>query len=198
MMDDRVCIFYIADRVQDIVNGETTAEEFLKELNHNIGVNARWKRNNPDALVADLPPIDGKKRGRKDWLSNHDREHLEEWKKKNPKFNENNIPKKLLRRLIWMQLREIRKFNNLNQNELAKEVDFTQVSISHVENGRSVPSPEVQLRIANVLGYELEELIELMKNSIDWYKYEEVIADYIKEQRANGASSRPSIRSLGV
>jgi len=197
-MDDRVCIFYIADRVQDIVNGETTAEEFLKELNHNIGVNARWKRNNPDALVADLPPIDGKKRGRKDWLSNHDREHLEEWKKKNPKFNENNIPKKLLRRLIWMQLREIRKFNNLNQNELAKEVDFTQVSISHVENGRSVPSPEVQLRIANVLGYELEELIELMKNSIDWYKYEEVIADYIKEQRANGASSRPSIRSLGV
>ena len=38
MIDDRVCIFYIADRVQDIVNGETTAEEFLKELNHNIGV----------------------------------------------------------------------------------------------------------------------------------------------------------------
>jgi len=179
MIDDRVCLFYVADRVQGIVDGECTAEDLLAELNHNIGVNARIKRNKPE-----------------DWLSKHDREQLEEWKQKNSKFNENNIPKKLLRRLIWMQLREIRKFNNLNQSELAKEVDFTQVSISHVENGRSVPSPEVQLRIANVLGYELEELIELMKNSIDWYKYEEVIATYIKELRANGASSRPSIRSL--
>jgi transcriptional regulator with XRE-family HTH domain len=198
MMDDRVCLFYVADRLQDIVNGETTAEEFLRELNHNIGVNARWKRNNPDALVADLPPIDGKKRGRKDWLSKRERGDLEEWKKKNPKFNENNIPKKLLRKLIWMQLREIRRKEDFNQAQLARTVDLHQGTISHVENGRSVPSPDVQLQIANVLGYELEELIELMKNSIDWYKYEEVIADYIKEQRANGASSRPSIRSLGV
>ena len=198
MIDDRVCIFYIADRVQDIVNGETTAEEFLKELNHNIGVNARWKRNNPDALVADLPPIDGKKSGRKDWLSKHDRKHLEEWKKKNPKFNENNIPKKLLRKLIWMHLREVRRKEDLNQVQLAQAVDLKQGTISHIENGRTVPSPEVQLQIAHALGYELEELIELMKISIDWYKYEDVIADYIKEQRANGASSRPSIRSLGV
>jgi hypothetical protein len=65
MIDDRICIFYVADRVQDIVDGEETPEDFLRELNHNIGVNARWKRNNPDALTADLPPIDPpKKRGR--------------------------------------------------------------------------------------------------------------------------------------
>ena len=65
MVDDRICIFYVADRVQGIVDGECTANEVLAELNHNIGVNARWKRNNPDALVADLPPIDPpKKRGR--------------------------------------------------------------------------------------------------------------------------------------
>jgi len=65
MMDDRVCLFYVADRLQDIVDGESTAEEFLRELNHNIGVNARWKRNNPDALTADLPPIKGKTKARK-------------------------------------------------------------------------------------------------------------------------------------
>jgi hypothetical protein len=51
--------------VQDIVDGETTAEEFLRELNQNIGVNTRWKRNNPDALTADLPPIKGKTKARK-------------------------------------------------------------------------------------------------------------------------------------
>mgnify|MGYP003129256613 CR=1 FL=1 len=64
-MDDRVCLFYVADRLQDIVDGESKAEEFLRELNHNIGVNARWKRNNPDELTADLPPIKGKAKGRK-------------------------------------------------------------------------------------------------------------------------------------
>lgn len=65
MIDDRICIFYMADRVQGIVDGEFTAADVLAELNHNIGVNARWKRNNPDALVADLPPINPpKKRGR--------------------------------------------------------------------------------------------------------------------------------------
>ena len=62
MIDDRVCLFYVADRIQSIVDGETTAEEVLAEMNHNIGVNARWKRNNPDALVADLPPIKGKRK----------------------------------------------------------------------------------------------------------------------------------------
>tara|TARA_R100001440_G_scaffold15323_1_gene26028 strand:+ start:276 stop:872 length:597 start_codon:yes stop_codon:yes gene_type:complete len=198
MIDDRICIFYVADRIQDIVNKKSTAEEVLAEMIHNIGVNTRIKRNDPDALVADLPPIKPAKRVRKDWLSKHDREHLEEWKKKNPKFNENNIPKTILRRLIWMQLREIRRKEHFNQAELAQAVNLHQGTISHVENGRSVPSPEVQLQIANALGYELEDLIELMKNSIDWYKYEDVIADYIKELRANGASSRPSIRSLGV
>ncbi len=65
MIDDRICIFYVADRIQDIVNKESTAEEVLAEMIHNIGVNTRIKRNNPDALVADLPPIKPAKLGRK-------------------------------------------------------------------------------------------------------------------------------------
>jgi len=73
MIDDRICIFYVADRLDEIVKTYQTedvtkavklANEFLSELNHNIGVNARWKRNNPDALTADLPPIDPPKRKR--------------------------------------------------------------------------------------------------------------------------------------
>tara|TARA_R110001632_G_scaffold195960_1_gene317657 strand:+ start:1288 stop:1530 length:243 start_codon:yes stop_codon:yes gene_type:complete len=73
MIDDRICIFYVAERVQDILAGDRvkgkssleSAEEFLRELNHNIGVNTRWKRNNPEALTADLPPIETlTKRGR--------------------------------------------------------------------------------------------------------------------------------------
>lgn len=63
MIDDRVCIFHIADRLQEIVDGEDTAEALLLEITHTIGLNARWKRNNPEALTADLPPIK-KSRGR--------------------------------------------------------------------------------------------------------------------------------------
>ncbi len=66
MIDDRICIYYVADRVQEIRDGEAKAEEFLSELNHNIGVNARIKRNDPDAFVADLPPIHSpRKKGKK-------------------------------------------------------------------------------------------------------------------------------------
>jgi transcriptional regulator with XRE-family HTH domain len=195
MIDDRVCLFYVADRVQDIVDGETTAEEFLREIIYTIGGNARWKRNNPDELIADLPPIDGKKRGRKDWLSKRDREDLEEWKQKNPKFNEHNTPKTILHRLIWMHLRHVRQKENFNQAQLAQAVNLHQGTISHVENGRMAPSPEVQLQIAHALGYELEELIEILKNLIDWNEQEEVIATYIKQIRANGASNRPSLRN---
>ena len=34
-----------------------------------------------------------------------------------------------------------------------------------------------------------------LKNLIDWNEQEEVIATYIKQIRANGASNRPSLRS---
>ncbi len=65
MVDDRICIFYVADRVQEIGDGEEKPGDLLRGLKHNIGVNTRWKRNNPEALTADLPPIDTpKKRGR--------------------------------------------------------------------------------------------------------------------------------------
>jgi predicted RNA-binding protein Jag len=50
MIDDRTCIFYVADRVEEIAksaNPTKKAQDFLKELNHNIGVNARVKRKNP-------------------------------------------------------------------------------------------------------------------------------------------------------
>jgi hypothetical protein len=64
MIDDRVCMFYVADRVEDIAkaaNPTKKAQDFLKELNHNIGVDARRKRNNPPP-----PPQNEmrKKRGR--------------------------------------------------------------------------------------------------------------------------------------
>ena len=52
-------------------------------------------------------------------LSKVDRKAISEWKKKNPKFNENNVPQKLMNKLIWMQLGAVRKENGYTQNVLA-------------------------------------------------------------------------------
>ena len=69
MIDDRICIFYVADRVEDIAKSQNPAkkaEDFLKEMNHNIGVNTRTKRKNSESVVVDLPPTPKvkKQRGR--------------------------------------------------------------------------------------------------------------------------------------
>jgi hypothetical protein len=65
MIDDRICIFYVADRVEDIAkaaNPTKKAEDFLKEMNHNIGVNTRIKRKNPPPQKEITAPR--KRRGR--------------------------------------------------------------------------------------------------------------------------------------
>jgi len=63
MIDDRVCIYYMIDRIEGIKSDDGLAE-LRDELLRNLGVNARHKHKNPDALVADLPPIKSAKKGR--------------------------------------------------------------------------------------------------------------------------------------
>lgn len=64
MIDDRICLYYMLDRVENITSDEELME-LRDELLRNLGVNAREKHSNPDSLLADLPPIlPQKKRGR--------------------------------------------------------------------------------------------------------------------------------------
>lgn len=69
MIDDRICVFYVADRVEDIAkaaNPTKKAQDFLQEMNHNIGINARIKRNNPEKFIEIAPVATkvNKRRGR--------------------------------------------------------------------------------------------------------------------------------------
>ena len=133
-------------------------------------------------------------------LSKVDRKAISKWKKNNPRFNENNVPKNLMGKLIWMQLKKVRKSNNCNQTNLAQATDLKQVTISHFENGRAKPSPKAQERIANALGYELEDLIKTMKNLIDWSEHEDAIAKEMELQEKNvpARERRHSLRKVGV
>ena len=133
-------------------------------------------------------------------LSDFDRKELEKWKEKNPKFNEHNVPKNLMTKLIWMQLGAVRKENGYTQNVLADAANIKQVTISHFEHGRTKPSPETQERIANALGYELNELVEILKNSIDWNEHEYAIKKYmrLRKDKVPVSEARHSLRKVGV
>ncbi len=67
MIDDRVCIYYMIDRIERIQSDDGLLD-LRDELLRTLGVNARHKHKNPndmiDALVADLPPIKPAKKGR--------------------------------------------------------------------------------------------------------------------------------------
>ena len=63
MIDDRVCIFYMIDRIEGIKSDDDLLD-LRDELLRALGSNALHKYKNPDSLVADLPPIKPKKRGR--------------------------------------------------------------------------------------------------------------------------------------
>lgn len=73
MIDDRVCIYYMIDRIEGIKSDDGLLE-LRDELLRNLGVNARHKHKNPDALVADLPPIKSDKKGkpRKKYYDNYE------------------------------------------------------------------------------------------------------------------------------
>jgi hypothetical protein len=45
-IDDRICMFYIAERIKDVVTSDNPREEaveLLTEMHHNIGVNTRMR-----------------------------------------------------------------------------------------------------------------------------------------------------------
>lgn len=115
-----------------------------------------------------------------------------------PKFSPSNIPTKLTGKLVWMQLQKVRKDKGYTQNTLADAVDLKQVSISHVENGRTVPSPQAQARIATALGYDLGDLLDEMMDLIDWCEHEDAIEAEMKlrARRTPARERRYSLRRV--
>ena len=70
--------------------------------------------------------------------------------------------------ILGYRLRELRKDNNMSQEELGKLLGVTKVSVSGYENGTRIPSMETLLTILNVfkisadylLGRELDVICE--------------------------------------
>ena len=84
--------------------------------------------------------------------------------------------------ILGYRLRELRKDNNMSQEDLGKLLGVTKVSVSGYENGTRIPSMEILITILNVfkisadylLGRELDVICEseektalIAKNDID-------------------------------
>lgn len=60
---------------------------------------------------------------------------------------------------IGERIAKVRKELNLNQRELCKMADITEVSLSRYENGSRMPKAEVLARLAEVLNVSTDYLI---------------------------------------
>ncbi len=58
-----------------------------------------------------------------------------------------------------MRLKEIRKSMNLSQKELAKKLNVSATNIYNYEIGRTEPSIEMLIKLANVLNVSLDFLV---------------------------------------
>ena len=76
--------------------------------------------------------------------------------------------------ILGYRLRELRKDNNMSQEELGKLLGVTKVSVSGYENGTRIPSMEILVTILNVfkisadylLGRELDVICEGGKGTV--------------------------------
>lgn len=61
--------------------------------------------------------------------------------------------------LIGKRIRELRVQNKITQEDLAEQIDLSVSYISYVENGKKKPSLETLIRIANILGVTVDEIL---------------------------------------
>ena len=55
-------------------------------------------------------------------------------------------------------IKDLRRARTLNQEKLARLVGISQQYLSKIEKGQLVPTPDVQVRIAAILGASRDEL----------------------------------------
>ena len=60
-------------------------------------------------------------------------------------------------------LRNLRRARTLNQQQLAKLLSLSQQTVSKYESGALVPTPDVQARIAAILGVSVHEVFAALE-----------------------------------
>ena len=109
-----------------------------------------------------------------------------------------NIPPTIYKKVLWMQLAELRKERHLTQGRLADLCGVKQVTISHIENGRSTPSLMLSHRLSKLFDFEkLEDFRKDLEARIDWQEYEHLITGVMSlDEGREYLRNRPSLLTM--
>lgn len=62
------------------------------------------------------------------------------------------------------KIHELRRARKMSQSELAEAVGVRRETLSHLENGKYVPSLKLAMDVAKVFGKTVEEVFEFIEN----------------------------------
>ncbi|MCM1010928.1 MAG: helix-turn-helix domain-containing protein [Fusobacterium sp.] len=68
---------------------------------------------------------------------------------------------------IGLKIKLLRNKQGLSQEDLASKSELSATSLGTIERGTSVPGIDTLERIANALGIELKELVDVSKIDLD-------------------------------
>lgn len=98
--------------------------------------------------------------------------------------------------MLHEQIKALRKAKGMSQEELAVQLHVVRQTVSKWENGLSVPDADVVLRIAEVLGVSVSQLLELPADSQDGLNLAEELAK-ANQQLAEYARQETLQRQVG-
>lgn len=98
--------------------------------------------------------------------------------------------------MLHEQIKALRKAKGMSQEELAVQLHVVRQTVSKWENGLSVPDADVVLRIAEVLGVSVNQLLELPADSQDGLNLAEELAK-ANQQLAEHARRETLQRQVG-
>lgn len=79
-----------------------------------------------------------------------------------------------LKKLLGRRIQELRKANNLKQEELAEIINIATRNLSNIETGRCFPSPENIEKLANALNCKIKDLFDFDHQQDDVDLYDEI------------------------
>ena len=80
-----------------------------------------------------------------------------------------------VKKLLGRRVQELRKFQNIKQEQLAELIGIAPRNLSNIETGRTFPSPENLEKIAKVLGVKIKDLFDFEHQKDDIDLYSEII-----------------------
>lgn len=80
-----------------------------------------------------------------------------------------------VKKLLGRRVQELRKRQNIKQEQLAEFIGIAPRNLSNIETGRTFPSPENLEKIAKVLGVKIKDLFDFEHQQDDIDLFSEIV-----------------------